>query len=156
MPEFDKEPIKIEARKLMIDVYRRHSGRSAISVDRQFWSLCSTQSGRPTSEINQLVRLGLITKDQYYGVDWDNRKISANEKKHPDAHWFSSDWDRVIKREHKVFNPGIIFLDLTSMATTPLVFRATKRALRRSPPDTYLFVNVMINDLYRHQFLLPN
>jgi hypothetical protein len=79
-------------------------------------------------------------------VDWDNRKIAANEKKHPDAHWFSGDWDRVIKKEHKIFNPGIIFLDLTSMATTPLVFRATKRALRRSPPDTYLFVNVMMNN----------
>lgn len=145
-PKYDVKPLKILARKNLVDFYQRHSGKKAISKDRQFWSLCSTQSRLKTSEINQLVGLGVIDKPQYYGVDWDSRKIAGNVRKHPDAHWICGDWESVIKENVKIFNPEVVFLDFTSMAGTEKILSATQRTLCRCPPGTYLFTNVMLNN----------
>lgn len=146
MPEFDKNKIKIKARKDMIDFYRKHSGRKALCDDRQFWALCSIQTQLPSSEINQLFKMGLIKKSQYVGVDLDENKINLNKKTHPEATWIIGDWVEVLKDNPKLFNPGIVFLDSTSMASTESLLRATRITLCRCPVNTYLFVNVMLNN----------
>jgi hypothetical protein len=106
---------------------------------------------RETSEINQLIGLGLITKDQYYGVDWDGRKIKGNKKRHPQAHWLAGDWEEVLLEYPELFNPEIVFLDFTSLASTEKILSATQQTLRSCPMETYVFVNTMLNIPHPHK-----
>lgn len=146
MPEFDKEPNKIQSRQDLLSFYRWHSGKKSISKNRQLWSLCSDQSRRPLSEINQFTSEGLITKEQYWGVDKSENKIKRNQKKHPEANWLFGDWETTVLAHSKEFNPEIVFLDFTSMANTNLILSATNQTMRLCSAGTYLFVNVMLNN----------
>jgi hypothetical protein len=154
---FDLLKIKIDAREeCLVRFFREKTGIHSIPPGKQLWSLCNKQSRRPHSEINQLVSAGLISKEQYYGVDRDIRNIQKNSKNHPQAHWFHGEWDVVLRKNKDQFTPAIIFLDSTSMAETEGIIQSTHNTMLQSPPGTFLFVNVMLTNPYDHlKTILP-
>jgi hypothetical protein len=144
--KFEQE-IKFNARgECLIRFFREKTRIKNIPSDKQFWSLCNQQSKRPSSEINQLVKSGLITKEQYYGVDRDIRNIRQNKKNHPKANWFHGEWDVILRKHRAMFNPSLIFLDSTSLAGTASIIQTAHDTMLMSPPRTFLFVNIMLNN----------
>lgn len=144
---FDSLEVKIDAReKCLIQYFRKESGIERIPPDRQLWSLCNKQSTKPTSEINQLVKAGLITKRQYYGVDRDIRNIRNNKRNHPTAHWFHGEWNVILRKNKTLFRPALIFLDSTSMAGTSSLLQTVQKTMLMCPPGTFLFINLMLNN----------
>lgn len=147
MYKFNNSKIKVEAREeCLIRFFREQTGSISIPPSKQFWSLCNKQSKRKNSEINQLISSGLITIGQYYGVDRDVRNIRNNKKNHPEANWFYGEWDSIIRKQQKIFNPAIVFLDSTSMAGTDSLIQSTYDTMLQCPSGTFIFVNVMLNN----------
>lgn len=141
-----ENPEKLEARKENVRIYRDLSGRYSIPKGKGYWSLCALQTCNPTSEIEQVVSLGLCTKEQFYGVDEIVELIEQNKVNHPTAHWFSGEWYDIIASPG--FNPELIYLDLTSMADSQESADITYRTIKCCPPDTVLLVNVALNNAY--------
>lgn len=108
-----ESPEKLSARAANVELYRRLTGRYAIPADRQYVTLAARQSDRETSEINQMLALGLITsKSQFVGVDMVAELIEFNRVTHPEAVWVhqQTTWLNTLL-EIEPFNPGVIYLD---------------------------------------------
>lgn len=92
-----------------------------------------------------MVKIGLITKRQFHGVDRDSVIISQNKLWHPNAHWYEGEWVNVINNVE--FNPGLVYLDTTSFADRRAAVREVAGTmLRCRQPQTVLLANVMLND----------
>lgn len=139
-----ENPEKLQARAEGVRIYRELSGRTSIPVGKQYWTLSALQTTNPTSEINQMVALGLCTKEQFYGADELVELIEQNKINHPEAHWLAGDWYGIISQDG--FNPELIYLDLTSMADSPFSADITYRTMKACPPDTVLLVNVALTN----------
>lgn len=138
---------KLAARVENVRVYRELSGRMAIPEGKQYWTLAALQTCNPTSEIEQMVTLGLCTKEQFYGLDEIVELTEQNRVNHPTAHWFTGEWHAVISHLEG-FNPELIYLDLTSMADSRESADITYRTIKQCPPDTVLLVNVALTNPY--------
>jgi hypothetical protein len=139
-----ENPEKLQARAEGVRIYRELTGRTSIPVGKQYWTLAALQTTNLTSEICQMVALGLLTKDQFYGADDITELIEQNKINHPEAHWFAGDWYGIIARDD--FNPELIYLDLTSMADSPFSADITYRTMKSCPADTVLLVNVALTN----------
>jgi hypothetical protein len=141
---------KIAARRALIKYYQKHAGRSALPADRQYVALCGKQSSKAskkeTSEINQMVNAGLIQKSQYVGIDRDPTLIVENQELHPEATWLCGDLYYVFLRNSGTLNPAIFYLDSTSLAVTYNLIKTVELVMAECPPETFLFVNVMLNN----------
>jgi hypothetical protein len=146
MPEYDSLKNKIIEREEIVNVYRKLSMKDSIPDGKQYWTLCNKQSKKKTSEINQLVSVGLINKVQFYGVDRDPLIIKSNQKNHNDANWFNGEWDSIIPEKLYIFNPEIIFFDSTNLAITNALIKTVKNTMFYSPKEVYFFINVMLNN----------
>jgi len=136
---------KIEARQeTLVKTYWDIFGGS-IPNDKQYWTLCHNQPNKQGSEINQLVRLGLINKRQFHGVDKSKSIISQNKKIHPDAFWHWGEWIDVIKNNPK-FNPALIYLDTMYVTTKGPALTITMQTLGVCPAHTMVAVNVMLTN----------
>jgi len=143
---FDAYDDKIEARRKQVEFFRKKTGLSFIPSGQGYLTLCGEQSDNPHSEINQLVNMGFITKEQYYGIDKSKRVIKKNRKVHPEAHWICGDWKTVIST--KKFRSAVIYLDTTSFVGADIVFELTKFTMHFCPVSTFLFVNLMLTNPY--------
>ena len=141
-----ENPEKLAARVENVRLYRELSVRLAIPEGKQYWTLAALQTCNPTSEIEQMVSLGLCHKEQFYGLDQIEELTAQNRINHPTAHWFTGEWHAVIS--HTFFNPELIYLDLTSMADSDVSSDITYRTIKQCPPDTVLLVNVALNNPY--------
>ena len=155
MIKYHEKEFKIEARQRNVDIFRKLTGLHSIPIGRQYWTLCNEQPPEPGSEIVQLVDLGLLTVDQFHGVDKDVDKngreigiIRRNRQWHPNAHWYRGDWVETIKMQTMQgrFNPAMIYLDTTSFADYHIASRMVGATMMRCPSSTVLFANVMLND----------
>jgi len=144
--QYDKLEYKVQARKKLVRFYCNITGQVSIPADKQYWTLCAMQTNRVTSEINQLTKLGLITKEQFNGVDRSEEIIKANRKTHPEASWYYGEWDTILRRNSKKFNPAIVHLDFTSMAMTRAVINTVLQTMSLCELNTFVFVNVMLNN----------
>jgi hypothetical protein len=144
--QYDMLKYKVQARKKLARFYYNITGQVSIPADKQYWTLCAMQTNRTTSEINQLTKLGLITKEQFNGVDRSEEIIKANKETHPEASWYFGEWDTVLRRNSKKFNPAIVYLDFTSMAMTRAVINMVLQTMSLCELDTFVFVNVMLNN----------
>jgi hypothetical protein len=144
-PLYSQSESKSRARAENIRLYRRLTGLRAIPADRGYWTLCNSQPKTKGSEIVQMVRSGLITEQQFFGVDWDKAIIDQNREWHPEAKWFAGDWLDVIESQKK-FLPGLIYLDSTAFADHHHSTQMTVHTMMRCPVGTVLIVNVMMND----------
>jgi hypothetical protein len=62
-----------------------HAMRKSKLANPRVVSLCAKQVDHPNSEINQLVRSGLIRQEDYIGVDQKLQSIALNGLRYPDA-----------------------------------------------------------------------
>jgi len=152
--EFDKLKNKIKARKDLVDFFREFTGSVSINPEKQYWTLCNKQSKEDGSEINQLVRLGLITPNQYYGIDLSKKNIMLSQKNHPEANFFCGEWTRVIQKNRAIFNPEIVYLDTTHVGNSKSAADITRFTMTCCPPGTFLFVNVMLNNPHNGKGIL--
>lgn len=103
---------------LTIVPYRDIFGVNALPPDLQYWSLCgqctdSSGNIHPTSEIMQLVRSGMITENQYHGVDIDPEIIAHNKSAYPEGNWYCGELSNVLCTVNG-FRPAVINIDSTS------------------------------------------
>ena len=111
-------PHKMTARReTIIDQYRKHIGHF-LPKHKQYWSMCAIHvdaNGRllQGSELDQMLSAGLISTDQFHGVDLDPSIISANAEGIPDAHWHLGDMIQNITKAMRTgsFLPGIVNCD---------------------------------------------
>jgi hypothetical protein len=132
----------------IIDLWRMITGKT--SIDRQYWCLCAQQDTSEYSEIVQLVSSGLLSENQFVGIDIDQAKITVNRKLFPQAKWYCGSWLTVIK-EQKVlgnFNPSIVYLDSINLLDTRKIQVETAITMKLCQPQTLLLVNVISQNLY--------
>jgi len=155
IPDFDKMTIKHKVRERNIGIYRKLSGLQSLPKDKQYWTLCATQSRNPKSEIEQMTSLGFIEKYQFHGVDRDEEIIKQNRKNHTEAHWYAGEWESFINP--KIFNPAFVYLDTTAFADFRVATNLLVTTMLGCPEYTLLLVNVMLNDpRSRKSFSLQN
>lgn len=111
-------PKKAEARnETIVRMWRDHFKTDAISPDKQYWTMCGgyfDKDGQPQKgELFQLQEAGLITLDQFYGVDQSDVVIAKNKKLYPKIRWLHGDFLLQMKQAAiaKTFNPAIINYD---------------------------------------------
>jgi len=153
-PSYAESPFKIEARSQNVAIYRRLTGNRRIPDDREYWTLASVQPLHEGSEISQMERLGLLTKNQFHGVDWNKNIIAQNELWHPEAHWYAGEWVDVIGANE--FNPALCYLDTTAFADRHVAARLVSETMLLCPAQTVLFANLMLNDPYAKRKIDPN
>jgi len=78
----------------------------------QYWTMSSYCSGYD-SEFNQLINSGLITEEQFHGVDIDPDVVNSNKKLGTKANFYNNDFYQAMvdARAEGNFNPGIINAD---------------------------------------------
>lgn len=137
---------KIKAREENASVYRRLTGNQSIPANRGYWTLCNHQPpDQSGTEIVQLQNIGLISKDQFFGVDWDEDIIAQNKEWHPEANWYCGDWVKVI-REQDDFNPALVYLDTTKFADHMGAAKIVASTMHLCQSNTVLLANTMLND----------
>jgi len=109
--------IKKQARELtIIDMYKHFFG-DKLPSDKEYWSMCGshfTENGQPISgELGFLLEHGLITSNQYRGVDQEDSIIEKNRKLFPDINWMSGDFvdTMITNMSEGNFNPAVINYD---------------------------------------------
>jgi hypothetical protein len=143
---YESEP-KLLARAENVRLYRELAGVCAIPAGKQYWCLCAEQRDTPESEINQLVGVGLLGKEQFVGVDRDPGVIEKNRTVHPEATWLCGEWEDVVSTVEP-FNPGLIYLDTESLAGR-VTLNMAATTMKLCSPGTVLLLNVMQSSRYR-------
>jgi len=150
-PAYWELQTKVLARAENIALYRRLSGNYSIPQNRGYWTLCHRQPpDSPGSEINQVCDAGLITKDQFFGVDRDDdpdypEMIAQNAIWHPEANWYKGEWVDVIQ-ELDNFNPALVYLDTTSLSGYSLAAQLLASTMYLCQVNTLILANVMLNN----------
>lgn len=104
----------------IVNPYRKYFHQS-LPKDRQFWTLsgqCTTNL-EPLSgcELLQMIEEGLITPDQYRGVEFEKEICENNQAVYPCVPFTHGDFYEAMKKAYmkREFNPGIINFDSTYM-----------------------------------------
>jgi hypothetical protein len=147
IPDYET-PQKLAARRENARLYRALTGLYTLPKSRQYWTLCARQTAHPESEINQLVALGLLTKDQFYGVDRDPAFTDLNRLDHPEAHFpDAGEWSDIIL-DCDDFNPGLVYLD-TMHEAGRLSLALAASTMPLCPAGTVLLCNVAQSSRFR-------
>lgn len=146
--DISEKQIKIDVRNINNNFYTEITGQVSIPINKQYVTLCNLQSANEFSEINQLVRTGLIKKSQFIGIDNNKELINENKKLHPEATWIFGDYLEVIENLYlqNKFNPAYIYLDSTSLAEHSVIVNMIASTMFWSPQNTILFANMMCNN----------
>jgi hypothetical protein len=112
-------PKKQTARLETIISQARNVFGHSIHPDKQYWTLagqCATTEGKPLQgcEFNQLLESGLISANQFHGVEINEEIHDLNVKAFPKINWYNDDFYRAMVKaqSNKVFNPAIVNVDL--------------------------------------------
>jgi hypothetical protein len=107
--------------KTIINPYRKAYGYS-VPVGEQYWTMCGKlvnhdDTENKVSELNQMVRMGLITPDQFHGVEKSEEIHLKNVKAHPDVKLYNNDFlDEMVEASaNNTFNPAIVNADLVHL-----------------------------------------
>lgn len=161
LPKFYKCHRKEQSRQdTIIDAYRKIFNIDSIPSDRQYWTLCNYQADEvgkipEASEVGQLVKSGLLSFDQIYGVDFYPNIIEHNKLHIPNSHWFNGELYDTILQNIDNFNPAIINIDLNCMVNRSIKI-ATKilRLIKELKFNNILIIlNVMVTNPRRKNIL---
>ena len=116
-----------------------------IPKDKQYWTLCAEQIDDEGSEMTQLVSSGLISQEQYYGIDSSKTLIEGNQKRFPRATWIHGDFYWCMSSFAK-FNPAVIYLDTTGGIQTEKqnIVNVLNLLITRDLHDVLVIVNVIM------------
>lgn len=112
-------PKKQKARtETIINQYRKHFG-NVVPKDKQYWAMCgqcATADGEqlPRCEIRQVIEDGLISEEQFHGVEINKEIHDLNVKAFKETNWHNDDFYRamVAAKAKGIFNPAIVNIDL--------------------------------------------
>lgn len=113
-------PKKVQSRQeTIIQSCQQYIGPS-LPENKQYWTLAGAYSSDDHEmesshlEMNQLIKAGIITEDQYHGVDISGEIIEKNRELYPNAHWHHGDFLETMKEFASTgeFNPGFINNDM--------------------------------------------
>lgn len=145
---FYESPQKLLAREENVRLFRELTGLQTIPPDRQYWTLAAEQRDTETSEINQMLALGLITsKAQFFGTDTFKSSIEKNKLVHPEATWIHGQWEDVIAA-YEPFNPGLLYLDTENLAGR-ITLNMAASTMKLCPVGSVLLLNVMQSSRWR-------
>jgi hypothetical protein len=144
-------PRKHAAREAtIIDVYKQFIGPS-LPEDKQYWSmcaLCADESGiLEDSELDQVIKAGLITPNQFHGVD-SEQKIHKKNQLYKESNWYGLDFLTAMKIAQHTgnFNPAIVNADLINMTDKGAIHagRILNFLYENNHTDTMFVLNVVI------------
>jgi hypothetical protein len=148
-PVYHTKVSKIKAREQVVVAYREITGQQTIPQDRGYWTLCNRQPNSDGAEIVQLVKIGLLQKNQFFGIDYDLNNegiIEYNKQQHPEAHWFKGEWLDVIEDNYEQFNPALVYFDYTRTVITASCHLYLARTMNMCPSGTVVAANLMLSD----------
>ena len=106
----------------IINQYRKIYNRQSIPQDKQYWTMCGDLSDKngninQDSEYSQIIREGLITPNQFRGVEIDKDIYNNNVNVLPNVDFYNDDFSKTLNREayQHQFNPAIVNADLINM-----------------------------------------
>jgi hypothetical protein len=149
--QFDYSQDKFEARRRNVEFFRNKTGLESIPHRQCYLTMCGRQTEKDSSEILQLVNMGFISKKQYFGIDISKKVIRENRRSHPEAKFFHGEWRDIISTQK--LRPALIYLDTTSFVGADNILELTEYTMIFCPIDTFLFINVMLNNPYSGEHL---
>lgn len=138
---------KVRARfSTIANPYRKAFG-SSLPVGEQYWTMCGKLANNDgtenkLSEYNQMVRRGLITKDQFYGVEREEEIHLYNKTIHPDLNLYHADFyeQMVSAAAQNNFNPAIVNADLVHLPDRAAQYFCKILALLSSLPKNRILL----------------
>ena len=141
-------PKKRQARQdTIITQYRKYFGHS-LPEDKQYWTMCGNCTSddgtlNEGSELGQLVSEGLITYNQFHGVEIETDIYNKNILCNDEANWYCGDFHNTLSSAEK-FNPGLVNCDLIYMPKIGAIYLAKIMALLHSAVDEVLLIGNFI------------
>lgn len=122
MKNYSGCPKKLAARfETIINIYRQHFSDS-LPENKQYWTMCAMHTDDQGhlgigSELDQMLKSGIVSADQFHGVNIEADIITANFAGIPEAHWHLGDFHRtmIAAKNAGEFNPGIVNCDHIKM-----------------------------------------
>ena len=156
-PVYHSKPAKIESRLVVVDAYRSLTGNHSIPRNKSYWCLCNYQPNVVGAEIVDLVRCGLLSKSQFYGVDNDAEVIEYNKEQHEDANWLYGDWLTVCRNNYQAFSSAsLIFYDGIRSVVNKQEAKYIARSMDIAPSGVVFVVNLMLANPYSGESYDPN
>lgn len=138
---------KFDVRELtLIQPFKKFIG-DKLPEGKGYWSICCEVLDNPLSELNQLVNSGLMTPQQYHGVDYDEGFIEGNATRHPDANFFAGAFAHTIVSEPEFSNATLIYFDTTKTITNelPRLIDILTIVVARDIKDVLIVFNVCLS-----------
>lgn len=145
---------KIIARQeTIINQYRKIYNRQSIPQDKQYWTMCGNLSDNNNhlnqdSEYAQIIREGLISPEQFRGVEIDEIIYKRNKQVLPDVIIYKDDFLHTLNQQanQNKFHPAIINADLINMPEIGAIYISKILALLSHIPDEIMLVANLILD----------
>lgn len=107
----------------IISQYRNLFSRHNLPKEQQYYTLCAehTDNGslKKGSELDHLLKVGLIEETQFVGIDQDQGIIERASRALPSSRWIHGRFDHVLSQERShnaAYRPGIVNCDTIYMA----------------------------------------
>lgn len=148
---------KIIARQeTIINQYRKIYNRHSIPQDKQYWTMCGNLSDNNNnlnqdSEYSQIIREGLISPNQFRGVEIDETIYNRNKQVLPHIEIYKDDFFKTLNRQANLnqFNPAIVNADLINMPEIGATYISKIIALlSMMPGEIMLVANLVLDSPY--------
>jgi hypothetical protein len=122
--------VKISSRQSNIIDYYRHFFNNKIPDDRQYWTLCgecvSNKNLKKGSEPDQMIKSGLISANQFFGVEIDDQIYKINSSCKSCNFLHGELFNKILQaHNNQTFNPSIINCDFlaTHLTQMPILIK---------------------------------
>ena len=147
---------KIAREETIINQYRKIYNRQSIPQDKQYWTMCGNLSDNNNhlnqdSEYSQIIREGLITPNQFRGVEIDDTIYNRNKQVLPHIEIYKDDFFKTLNRQanQNQFNPAIVNADLINMPEIGAIYISKIIALlSMMPGEIMLVANLVLDSPY--------
>jgi len=111
-------------------------------IQGQYWSMAGKCDG-PGCEIDQILEAGIITPEQFHGVEIQRDIYDFNVETYPLLQWHCGDFLNVM-RNYPDFQPGLVNADLLQSIKTAAQYVGSLLYLL-TPYDAKLVVNLIMD-----------
>ena len=144
---------KIAREETIINQYRKIYNRQSIPQDKQYWTMCGNLSDNNNhlnqdSEYSQIIREGLISPNQFRGVEIDDTIYNRNKQVLPHIEIYKDDFFKTLNRQanQNQFNPAIVNADLINMPEIGAIYISKIIALLSMVPGEIMLVANLVLD----------
>lgn len=122
-PNYGTDRKETARTETIISQYRNLFSRQSLPKEQQYYTLCAEHTDKDKlkegSELEQLLRVGLIEPQQFVGIDQDPGIIERASRVLPSSRWIHGGFDHVLSQERSynaAYRPGIVNCDTIYMA----------------------------------------